>query len=243
MREGQPLILAMDTATACSSVSLTSGSRRDGKVLASLNFSGNVTHSRRLLTTIDLIMKKAEVDWDTIAGVCVSLGPGSFTGLRIGMATAKGIAVAAGKPLLGVSTLDGLASKCTTSKLICATLDARKKEVYSAFYRYDVQTGSKRVSDLTVTSPEELAAVIDESVVMIGDGVTAYRELFQELLGDRLILVSAQLHEPASSSLGLIARELLDVGDVLDVAKATPVYVRRSDAELNLLKKKLTTFE
>ncbi len=243
MTEGQPLILAMDTATACSSVSLTAGSRCNGRVLASLNFSGNVTHSRRLLTTIDLIMKKSEVEWDIIDGICVSLGPGSFTGLRIGMATAKGIAVAANKPLLGVSTLDGLASKCTTSTLICAVLDARKKEVYSAFYRYDVKTGSKRISDLAVHSPEELAALIDEPVVMVGDGVTVYSELFSELLGDNVIFAPAQLHEPASSSLGLIARELLDAGEVLDVAEATPGYVRRSDAELNLLKKRRATFE
>lgn len=235
--EGQALILAMDTATICSSVSLTIGTRVTGKVLASLSFSGNVTHSRRLLTTIDLILEKTGVGWDDIDGICVSLGPGSFTGLRIGMATAKGIAVAAGKPLLGVSTLDGLASKCTTSTLICAVLDARKKEVYSAFYRYDAKKGSQRVSDLVVIAPDTLASMIHEPVVMIGDGVSVYGGLFEELLVDKVIFAPAQLNEPTSTSIGFMARELLDAGDVLDIADATPLYVRSSDAELNLLKK------
>lgn len=238
MGEGQALILAMDTATPCSSVSLTTGSIKDGKVLASLNFSGNVTHSRRLLNAIDLIMKTAEVSWEAIDGIAVSLGPGSFTGLRIGMVTAKGISVAAGKPLVGVSTLDGLASKCTCSKLICAVLDARKKEIYSAFYRYNEKVGSHRVSDVVVIAPEKLAATIDEPVIMIGDGVTAYGDLFQKLLLDSVTFAPAQLHEPTSTSLGLIAREMLDAGEVLDIAEATPIYVRSSDAELNLLKKK-----
>ena len=129
MNVNQSLILAIDTATPCSSVSLTAGTRKNGRVLASLSLAGNVTHSRRLIAAIDLLMKKAEVDWSGIDGIAVSLGPGSFTGLRIGMATAKGLAVAADKPLLGVSTLDGLASKCNGSKLICAILDARKNEV------------------------------------------------------------------------------------------------------------------
>ena len=136
MDSRQSLILAMDSATACSSVALTCGTRQDGRVAASLSLTGNVTHSRRLFSAIDYLMKEAGVNWAAIAGIAVSLGPGSFTGLRIGLATAKGLAAAAGKLLFGVSTLDSLAAKCSTEKLVCAVLDARKKEVYAALYRY-----------------------------------------------------------------------------------------------------------
>lgn len=238
MDNQQPLILSMDTATPCSAVALTSGTRKDGRVIASLSLTGNVTHSRRLFTAIDYLMKEAAVDWTSIAGIGVSLGPGSFTGLRIGMATAKGLAAAAGKALLGVSTLDSLAAKCVTPYLICTVLDARKKEVYAAFYRCNGNGLSERVSDMTVMAPEKLACSISEPVIMVGDGAMVYRHLFKRLLREKVIFAPSQLHEPSASSLGLLAGEMLDLGEQLDVADAVPVYIRSSDAELNLLQKK-----
>ncbi len=236
----QPLILSMDTATPCSAVALTFGTRRDGRVLASLSLTGKVTHSRRLFTAIDYLMKEAEIDWSSIAGIGVSLGPGSFTGLRIGMATAKGLAAAAGKVLLGVSTLDSLAAKCVSSRLVCSVLDARKKEVYSAFYRCNDKGLSERVSDMTVLAPEKLAAFINEPVIMVGDGAMVYGEMFKNLLGDKVIFAPSQLHEPSAASLGLLAGEMFLSGEHLDVDNAVPVYIRSSDAELNLAQKKAT---
>jgi tRNA threonylcarbamoyladenosine biosynthesis protein TsaB len=234
----QPLILSMDTATPCSAVALTFGTRQNGRVLASLSLTGKVTHSRRLFAAIDHLMGEAEVDWPAIAGIGVSLGPGSFTGLRIGMATAKGLAAAAGKPLFGVSTLDSLAARCVTSKLICTVLDARKKEVYAAFYRCKENGYSERISDMTVMAPEKLADSISEPVVMVGDGAMAYEELFKKLLGEQVIFAPSQLHEPSASSLGMLAGEMFESGAQLDLAEAVPVYIRSSDAELNLLQKK-----
>ena len=233
----------MDTATPCSAVALTFGTRIDGRVLASLSLTGNVTHSRRLFTAIDYLMKEAGVDWPAIAGIGVSLGPGSFTGLRIGMATAKGLAAAAGKVLLGVSTLDSLAAKCVTPNLICTVLDARKKEVYAAFYRCNGNGLSERVSDITVMAPEKLASTISEPVVMVGDGAMVYEELFKKLLGGKVIFAPSQLHEPSASSLGMLAGEMLQSGEQLDLADAVPVYIRSSDAELNLLQRNAKLLE
>ncbi len=133
MDSSQSLILSMDTATPCSSVALTSGTRDEGRILASLSFTGRVSHSRRLFAAIDYLLREAEVDWPSIAAIAVSMGPGSFTGLRIGMATAKGLVAATGKILLGVSTLDSLAAKCMDSRLICAVLDARKRRFMPLF--------------------------------------------------------------------------------------------------------------
>lgn len=228
----------MDTATPCSAVALTYGTRKSGGVLASLSLTGNVTHSRRLFTAIDYLMKGAEVEWPAIAGIGVSLGPGSFTGLRIGMATAKGLAAAAGKALLGVSTLDSLAAKCVTDRLTCAVLDARKKEVYAAFYRCNENGFSERISEMTVLPPEKLATLINEPVVLVGDGAMVYADLFRRLLGGKVNFAPAQLHEPSASSLGMLAGEMFEAGEQLDVADAVPIYIRSSDAELNLLQKK-----
>jgi tRNA threonylcarbamoyladenosine biosynthesis protein TsaB len=206
-------------------------------VLASLSLTGKVTHSRRLFAALDYIMKETGVDWLSISGIGVSLGPGSFTGLRIGMATAKGLAAAAGKVLLGVSTLDSLAARIVTSKLICTVLDARKKEVYTAFYRCNEKGQSERVSDMAVMAPERLTAAISEPVVMVGDGAKIYADMFKKILGENVIFAPAQLHEPSASSLGMLAGELFLAGKHLELAAAVPVYIRSSDAELNLLQK------
>ncbi|OGR18459.1 MAG: tRNA (adenosine(37)-N6)-threonylcarbamoyltransferase complex dimerization subunit type 1 TsaB [Desulfobacterales bacterium GWB2_56_26] len=238
MDRKSPLILSIDTATPCSSVALTLGTRQDGRVVAAFSLTGKVTHSRRLLSVIDLLMVETVRTWQDIDGIAISLGPGSFTGLRIGMATAKGLAAAAGKVLIGISTLDALASKCVSDKLICAVLDARKKEVYAAFYRLGDDGLIERVSEQAVLQPQELAAQVTEPVIMVGDGALVYGELFRTLLGERVVLAPAQLHEPSASSLGLLAGEKLVRGELLDLAEGVPTYIRSSDAELNLLKKK-----
>lgn len=231
-------LLAIDTATPCSSVAITSGTMNRGTVLGSLTLGGKVTHSRRLLPSVEWLMEMVEIDWSSIDGICVSLGPGSFTGLRIGMSIAKGLAAGAGKPLVAVSTLDALAAKCTTERLICAVLDARKKEVYCAFYRNNEAGFAQRLGDMAVLSPEALAASINEPVIMVGEGGVEYQDLFKRLLGSKLSFAPSVLHEPNACSLGLLGAEKLHKGETLDIATGVPIYIRSSDAELNLLKQK-----
>lgn len=233
-----PLILSMDTATPCSAVALTSGTRKDGSVVASLSLTGKVTHSRRLLKAVDYLLQEAGLSWPQIDGIGVSLGPGSFTGLRIGMATAKGLAAAAGKALIGIPSLDSLAAKCSTSRLICALIDARKKEVYTALYRCTAEGLVERVGDIKAIAPEELGGLITEPVLMIGDGAVLYADLIKEMFGELVLFAPAMLHELSAASLGMLAGEKLVAGEVLDVAEAEPLYIRSSDAELNLAHKK-----
>ena len=237
MEQGRPLILSLDTSTPCSSVALTVGTRQNGEVIAALSLTGKVSHSQRLLSAIDWIMRESGINWPDIGGIGVSLGPGSFTGLRIGMATAKGLAAAAGKVLLGVSTLDSLAAKCVTSRLICSLLDARKKEVYAAFYRCSADGLAERISEPVVLAPAKLAAAIDEPVLLLGDGARVYGDVLHAILRENCLIAPAGLHEPSATSLGLLAGELLEKGLVLDLAEGAPMYVRSSDAELNLAKK------
>lgn len=233
----RPLILAIDTATPCCSVALTEGSQDDGKVMATLTLCGTVTHSRRLLTTVDWLLAEMTVSWADIDGIAVSIGPGSFTGLRIGMATAKGFAYAAGKPLLGVSTLTALAAGCGTAKLICTVLDARKKEVYAAFFRRDGRGVVRQIGKNSVIDPEQLAEHIQEPVYIVGDAVAVYGELWRSILGGNLETAPLQLNVPAAASLGLLAGEQLLAGEILDTASGAPLYVRASDAELSLIRK------
>lgn len=232
-----PLILAMDTATSCSSVALTLGTvgaSTGGQVVASLSLNSSVIHSRRLLSAIDWLLAETETSWQAVQGLAVSLGPGSFTGLRIGMATVKGLAMATGKPLLGVSTLDALALNCTGERLICAVLDARKKEVYACFYHLDRQGIPRRAGEIRVVSPLQLVAEISQPVLFVGDAVMAYGDMWQEALGERFAAAPVPLHYPCASALGLLAGEMLLNNQCLDLASAVPLYVRASDAELSL---------
>lgn len=229
------VILALDTATPCSTVALVSGTRAEGRVLASLSVSSSVTHSRRLLVAIERLLDDGGIAKTDIQGFAIGLGPGSFTGLRIGMATVKGLATAAGKPLYGVSTLDVIAAGCTGGgRLICAVLDARKKEVYTAFYRCDDLGIPRRVSEIAVLAPEKLVELISEPVLMVGDGLFAYKSLWQTELGERMRCAPVHHWSPSAAILGLLAGEMRAQNQPLATASAVPLYVRASDAELNL---------
>jgi len=224
------LILSIETATGCGSIALTRGER----LLAEATAQPEVTHSRRLLGTVDWLMQAAGIDWTDLDGIAVSLGPGSFTGLRIGMAAAKGLVMATGVPLIGVSTLDALALSCIGTRMqICPVLDARKQEVYAALYQPGGEGGyPSRLSGDEAISPEALAEKIDQPTVLLGTGVGVYADVFKE---NKLIrLLPAQLTHPRGLHVGLLAAEMLAKGDVMDPATAAPYYVRASEAELNL---------
>jgi tRNA threonylcarbamoyladenosine biosynthesis protein TsaB len=237
--DGQrPLILALDTATGCCSLALTTGTVAGGSVLASLSLNSRITHSRRLISAIDWLFAETEVDWPMIDGIAVGLGPGSFTGLRIGMATAKGLAATAEKPLLGVSTLDALAGNCLNTRLICAAVDARKREVYVAFYRCDGSGVARRISEIRAVDPQKLTNEIKEPVVIVGDGVLVYGDCWRRELGEMVEFAPMSLHYPSAAVIGLLSGENLLSNRILDLASAVPLYVRASDAELSLEVKK-----
>ena len=232
-----PLILALDTSTACCTLALTGGTVMQGEVLASISLNSRVKHSRRLLTAIDWMLAEAQTDWSMLDGIAVGLGPGSFTGLRIGLATAKGLATAADKPLLGVSTLDSLASNCTSEKVICAVIDARKKQVYTAYYKKKRSGLAERTSEIRSLDPAVLLEEIQQPTVMIGDGIFTYGELWRDGLGAMVDFAPVNLYYPSAAHIGLLSGLELENGRILDIASAVPLYVRGSDADLNLARK------
>ena len=158
------------------------------------------------------------------------------------MATAKGLAATAGIPLLGISTLDALAGNCMTPRLICAALDARKKEVYVAFYRCDGMGVARRIGEIRAVDPLKLADEIHEPVLIVGDGVLVYGDHWKKELGEKVEFAPPALHYPSAAAIGLLGGEDLQNDRVLDLAAAVPLYVRASDAELSLEIKKRQAF-
>ena len=226
----EPVILAIETSGTCGSVSLVA----PGHCIAEYSLCSKTTHSRRLLAGIDWIMSEAGIDWPQINGIAVALGPGSFTGLRIGLSTAKGLAMASCAPLLGIPTLDALAYQLfATPHQICPLLDARKQEVYTAFYQGDSNGLPHRTSEYMVITPEKLAEKITAPTVFIGEGLTVYGEYLEEKLGKLALLAPAEVFAYRAASVGMLAIERWRAKDFLSPAKTVPIYVRLSEAELN----------
>jgi tRNA threonylcarbamoyladenosine biosynthesis protein TsaB len=225
-----PCLLAIETSGTVGSVALATPAR----CVAELVVEAGQSHSQQLLPAIDRLLQQAGIDWPQIDGIAVSLGPGSFTGLRIGLSTAKGLAMAAAKPLLGVPSLDALANQGKGQGLpICALIDARKKEVYAAFYRENSAGEMERESDYLALTPAALAERITEPTFLLGSGVELYRERLTEQLGDRARIADPTRFFARAASVGQLAMAKFLKQDFLS-PDAGPLYVRASDAELQL---------
>jgi tRNA threonylcarbamoyladenosine biosynthesis protein TsaB len=230
------LILAIETATGCGSVSITRGKGNTVHLLAECTTQPDVTHSRRLLGSLQWLLQTAGVAWADLDAVAVSTGPGSFTGLRIGMAAAKAIAVAADCSLVGVPTLDALACSADPgNRLLCCVLDARKEQVYASFYRTGLTGRNVRVTDPVAADLRQLLENVDEPVLLAGPGAAVHRERVRDLRG--IEFAPEHLCLPRAMYVGLLAGGMMERGDVLDPLTAAPVYVRAPEAEVNLQRK------
>jgi tRNA threonylcarbamoyladenosine biosynthesis protein TsaB len=222
-------VLGIDTSTSCGAVGLID----DGEVLCDTFLNIPVTHSERLLPVIEFVLREARCSIGDVDGWAISLGPGSFTGLRIGVSTVKGLAFATHKPVVGVATLDVLASQVSaTSYLICPILDARKKEVYTAFYRYGEGDLPRRQSDFQALRPEDLVKKIKERTIFLGDGVRTYGDLLLHSLPSLAIFPAAPLYVSHGSTVAKLGLDLLTKGEHLNVSTFSPIYVRPSEAEV-----------
>jgi tRNA threonylcarbamoyladenosine biosynthesis protein TsaB len=229
-----PAILAFDTATSTCSIAVTRGNQAEGTVVGAISFASGVTHSRRLLGAIDWLLQTTELDIADLSALAVGTGPGSFTGLRIGMATAKGVAHGRGLPLIGISSLDAIGAGVHSTRLICVVMDARKGEVYCCFYRRLPGGPTVRCSEPAVMAPDVLAGLIEEPVTLAGDGARVYYDIFKQLLGESVDFLPSIL-APEAKHTGFLASGPLANGDFLDIDSAAPDYVRSSDAQLSLV--------
>jgi len=221
-------VIAIETATMVGSIAIIDAAR----VISEITLNARATHSERLMAAIDRLLGDSGLAIDDMDGVAVSIGPGSFTGLRIGLSAAKGLSYASGKPLIGIPTLDALALNMTfSSYLICPIQDARKGEVYTALYRPGDNSPEKMTDDMAV-DPSALAGMITQKTVFLGDGVNRYRELLMKQLGELYNEAPIPLQLPRASNVAMLALKRLEKGDTDDPFTMIPRYIRKSEAEI-----------
>ncbi len=222
-------ILSLDTATTSCSVAVTA----KNTVLAESTVTAGKSHAQRVMVMIRNVLDMAGLTVAALDGFAVSRGPGSFTGLRIGISTIKGLAAASGKPMMGISGLDALAAQASTGvQLICPLMDARKNEVYHSLYGFEKGV-LKKLTGERVLPPGKAIEGIRRPCMFIGPGAILYQEMIAKTLGDSAHF-SPQSHAVIrASTLAHLAGERLARGDVDDVGRFVPIYIRKSDAELN----------
>ena len=214
-------VLAVDTSTMAGGVALLDGDRVIGESLLDVR----TTHSERLMIAVDRVL--ADAGW-TIAGVdgfAVAIGPGSFTGLRIGLAAVKGLALAIDRPIAAVPTLEAMAAALPcASRPVCPVLDARKGEVYASLFRWDGLVLRREWDDLAL-SPDALAARLHEPVLGVGDGVALVRSPW-------ITPARPVRRGPPAAVVASLGADRLRVGDTVPAAALVPFYLRPSEAEL-----------
>ena len=238
------IILGIDTATATASVALV----EDGRLIceevrpapgasSSLPQRERVNHAEILLPMVDTILSRARLTLSDISAFAVSIGPGSFTGLRIGLATVKGLAYGWDVPAVGVPTLLAVAARINNQEgFICPFLDARKKEVYTALFRKKAERLERLTNDLVSTPERTVESVIRvigaEPCLFIGDGARAYGDLIRERLGAKCILTLGESLPSTASAVARLAEERIRRQESDPVGPLVPLYLRPAEAEL-----------
>ncbi|MEX0767506.1 MAG: tRNA (adenosine(37)-N6)-threonylcarbamoyltransferase complex dimerization subunit type 1 TsaB [Microthrixaceae bacterium] len=224
------LILGIETATVQAGCAIGG---HEG-VLASAHSAKGKRHAENLTPAIAFICEQAQIELSEVGLVAVDIGPGLFTGLRVGVATAKAVAFALRVPMIGVSSLDLLAFPMRfTPRLIVAAIDARRGELYFALYR-QVPGGVQRISEPAVGTADDLASellALSEEVLLVGDGAHRYREAFDGLA--KVEIVDQGNSFPSAASLVQLAHARALREDFQQIDSIQPLYLRRPDAEIN----------
>ncbi|MCT4592724.1 MAG: tRNA (adenosine(37)-N6)-threonylcarbamoyltransferase complex dimerization subunit type 1 TsaB [Anaeromicrobium sp.] len=223
-------ILSIDTSSIVSTVSIMDEHKLMGEEIV----NSKLTHSEKLMPAIDRVLKNCDLTIDDIDVIAVALGPGSFTGIRIGIATAKALAHSKGKNIIGISTLDGLALNMPMCHmLVCPILDARRNQVYTAVYKWDRDNLEiiRKHEAIELDSVLEYLMDRPESVVFLGDGVEKYRQVIEEKLKDKAYFAPNSVNMPRASSIGEIALKRASSNDFDNLYGLNPTYLRKSEAE------------
>jgi len=230
-------ILAVDTATTSLSVAVMDG----GSLVTEITRSTGETHARHLMTLVDTALNLSGLSAADLEGFAVTIGPGTFTGLRIGLSSVQGMATAVSRPVAGISSLDALAAQAApvsqeTGSVVCAMLDARRQEVYGGCYRHDGQAVMP-LSEPRVGPPHVLAGGIDASCIFVGSGALLYQDVLREKLGDRFALAAPPVHVIRGETIARLALAMFENESVPVNRVLQPLYLRKSDAEINLAQK------
>ena len=224
------LILGIETATVQAGCAIGG---HEG-VLALAQSAKGKRHAESVVPQIQFICDQAKIDLSEISIVAVDIGPGLFTGMRVGIATAKALAHALGVPMIGVPSLDLVAFPVRfTQRLIAAAIDARRGELYYAFYR-QVPGGIQRLGEHSVGSPDDLASellAVGEDILLVGDGAHRYLETFDGL--SKVELADVGFSYPSAASLVQLAHARGLREQFSQPSEVEPLYLRKPDAEIN----------
>ena len=223
-------ILALDSSGIVASVAIV----EDSTLLAEYTVNYKKTHSQTLLPMLDEVVKMTELDLNTIDVIAVAAGPGSFTGLRIGSATAKGLGLALGKPLAAVPTVDALAYNLyDTRGLICPIMDARRNQVYTGIYRFENHelVVVEEQMAISITELIEKLNGYDEPVTFLGDGVPAFADTIKEGLKVPFSFAPAHVNKQRAAAVAALGEIYCREGKIETAEEHNPEYLRLSQAE------------
>lgn len=221
-------ILGIDTSTRHAGVAVI----EDENLVAECVMQFMATHSEKLLPEIIHILEIMHIPLESIDYYATVAGPGSFTGLRVGVSTLKGLAFVTGKKVVTVSTLEVIAYGFPFCKYqICPLLDARKKEVFSALFKWD-KNKIVRIKEDAVLSIDAVVEWIKEKTVFTGSGVTLYRDKLIEKLGEKAIFASSPYFIPRPSAVAYIGLQKIKDGVLIHAKDLQPLYLRKSEAEI-----------
>ncbi len=238
-------ILAIDTSGLVGAVAIVDGDL----LLAQFSIQYKTTHSEILMPMLEDIAKKIHLDLSSIDAIAVAKGPGSFTGLRIGAATVKGLALALDKPVIPVPTLDGIAYNLYgNEKVICPMMDARRNQVYTGLYTFVPNMPEGKVMERTfdmqiiheqyATSVESIVDEINKlgkPVILLGDGVPVYRDLLEKLLKVPFSIAPVHQNRQSAASVAALAQKYAAEGIMVSADEFAPEYLRLSQAERQAL--------
>ena len=222
-------ILALDSSGLVATVAIL----EDEQTIAEYTVNYKKTHSQTLLPMLDEIVKMTEFDLSTVDAIAVAGGPGSFTGLRIGSATAKGLGLALDKPLIHIPTVDGMAYQLFgNGGLICPIMDARRNQVYTGIYRFEKDF--EIVEEQMAISVQELIEKLNaygEKVTFLGDGVPVYKAQLEEGLRVEGSYAPAHMNRQSAAAVGALAMKYFIEGKMESAREHQPDYLRLSQAE------------
>ena len=223
-------ILALDSSGIVASVAVV----EDDNLLGEYTVNYKKTHSQTLLPMLDEVASMIELDLESVDAIAVAAGPGSFTGLRIGSATAKGLGLALKKPLIAIPTVEGLAYNLYDTKgLICPLMDARRSQVYTGIYRFENHKLHTVYGQCAVGIEEILERVnqLGKEVIFLGDGVSVFAKTIEETVKVPYSFAPAHLNKQRASAVAALGMEYYRDGRVETAVEHKPEYLRVSQAE------------
>ena len=227
-------ILSIETSTMLGGVAVVD--QKNG-LIAETRLNVKTTHSERLMTVIDYVLRQSDIDLGDIDAFAVAIGPGSFTGLRIGLSTAKGLAYATAKPIVTVPTLEAFAWNFPYSAYpVCLMLDARRNEVYAAVFRWE-GGGFRRVRKETSIRAEDLLKTIEGPALFAGEGALLYMDSIKEIMKDRAFIAPDEKMVPSPANVARLGLVKALRGEYADSTEEIPLYIRRSEAEVKWAEK------